>query len=402
MPLKEKKGVLIITDVFKLMAGSERNITRLLACIDKERFELSVACFISGKLARDMRDRGFPVYDLQRGGIYTVHGFKNLVFLRKLICEKQISLIVTYHEGADFYGLVLSRLCSIPVISSRRDMGFNTRSHHEIAYKLLGRFYDSVITVCDAVKNEVVKRGWFPPGKINTIYNGVDLERFDGTSCVKTLRTAMGIKHDRSVVGMIANIRRIKGVQFFIEAASIIAKRGAPVEFLVIGDDMNEAGYTEAEMKALARNLNVHENLRFLGRRTDVAELISLFDIAVVSSLSEGFSNAILEYMAASKPVVATDVGGNSEAVVHCETGLLVPPGNANALADAIWTLLEKKEMALAFGKAGRRRVEQKFTLRKMIDHYEELFDRVITENRCDSKECMNPKHMSMAEKSRR
>jgi glycosyltransferase involved in cell wall biosynthesis len=124
--------------------------------------------------------------------------------------------------------------------------------------------------------------------------------------------------------------------------------------------------------------MGISQNLYFLGGREDVADLISIFDVAVLASLSEGFSNVILEYMASSKPVVATEVGGNPELVLHGETGLLVPPADAHTLADAILSILEDKEAALRYGAAGRKRVEDKFELGKMIRQYEDLFERVI------------------------
>jgi len=116
-----------------------------------------------------------------------------------------------------------------------------------------------------------------------------------------------------------------------------------------------------------------------------VADLISIFDVAVLTSLSEGFSNVILEYMASAKPVVATEVGGNPEIVVHGETGLLVPPADSNALATAILSILENKEVALRFGMAGRKRVEERFCLDVMLRNYENLFEEVINSGRNNS-----------------
>jgi glycosyltransferase involved in cell wall biosynthesis len=150
------------------------------------------------------------------------------------------------------------------------------------------------------------------------------------------------------------------------------------VEFLIVGDDLNEPGCTRKDMESVANKLNVRRKVHFLGKRNDVRDLISVFDVAVVPSLSEGFSNTILEYMASSKPVVATDVGGNREGVLHGETGLLVPPEDSYALAQAIMTVLEDKDLALRFGRAGRRRVEENFSLEKMVTNYEHLFEQII------------------------
>ncbi len=374
-----KYNILLLTDTFMGMAGSERNITQLLRGIDKEKFDLHMACIYSGQLAQEMREEGHSVIDLLRGGIYTANGFKNILFLRSLIKEKNISLIVAYHEASDFYGLTLAKLCNIPIISSRRDMGFKTRSHHKLAYKLTGRFFDREITVCDAVKQEVVKQGWFPECRIVSIYNGVDLQEYDACSRNSSdIKKKIGINASHPVVGLVANLRRIKGINYLIEAASRICRRRSDVQFLVVGGDTSDQNYSISSMQALAENLGVLQNIHFLGKRKDIPDLISLFDVAVVASLSEGFSNTILEYMASSKPVVATTVGGNAEAVVQGETGFLVPPGDSHALAEAIWTILDNPEMALRFSTAAKRRAEEKFSLDQMIKNYEAVFEQVI------------------------
>lgn len=390
------KKILFITDIFSTMAGSERNITQIMTNIDQRRFQIMVACFISGNLAQDMRDQGFLVFDLKRGGVHTINGLKNLAFLRKLVYENDISLLVTYHESSDFYGLALSKICRVPVISSRRDMGHNTNLRHKIAYRLCGRFFNAVITVCRAVKDKVVHNGWFSANKVFTIYNGVNIREYGNNEDTAFLKKKMGIDANRPVIGLVGGLRKIKGIRYLIEAASIIAKRDPDVLFLVAGPDWREAGCTMEELELFARNLNVSQNVQFLGKRDDIADLISIFDVAVIASLSEGFSNVILEYMASSKSVVATNVGGNPEAVVHGETGLLVPPGDSLSLADAIWSILINKEMGIRLGMAGRKRVEENFGLEKMVKNYEHLFEQIMIINKYSSQ---LKKHLSGSER---
>jgi glycosyltransferase involved in cell wall biosynthesis len=374
----QKKGILILTDTFHGMGGSERNITQLLGGIDKNKFSLYVARFASGKFAENMKDRDFPIMDLNGAGIYTISGLRNLVFLKRFVSEKKISLILTYHESSDFYGLALSIICNIPVISSRRDMSFKTQPHHTLAYRLGGRYFDSVIAVSNAVKEEVVKRRWFHEERILTIYNGINTANYGNAHDGAASKRRLGIHPESPVVGMVANVRKIKGYHYFLHASSIIHRCNRNVQFLIIGNDWTQPGFTISELKRYGEEIGVSQNLHFLGGREDVADLISLFDVAVLASLSEGFSNVILEYMASSKPVVATEVGGNPEIVVHGETGLLVPPADAQALANAILSILKDKEAALRFGMAGRRRVEGKFELGIMIGKYEDLFERII------------------------
>ncbi len=371
-----KINILIITEVFKMMAGSERNISQLLTNINKEKFHFVVACFISGELAQEMRKKGYIIFDLLRGGVYTIKGIKNLFSLKRLIRDNKISLILTYHESSDFYGLILSGLCKIPVISNRRDMGFKTKLHHKLAYRLVGRFFDGVVTVCDAVKRKMSELKWFPEDKIFTIYNGVDLDTFKYQDSAE-IKKNFGINADHIVVGMIANFRAVKGIKYFIEAASKITKYNSKVDFLIVGEDMYEPGYTKRDLEFTAKEKGIFEKCHFLGRIDDIHNIISIFDIAIVPSLTEGFSNVILEYMASAKPVVATDVGGNREAVIHGVTGLLVPPKDSDAIAEAVISIMKDNKFGERLGNNGRIRVERSFSLEMMIKKYEEFFEKV-------------------------
>jgi glycosyltransferase involved in cell wall biosynthesis len=257
-------------------------------------------------------------------------------------------------------------------------MSFNTRRRHGLAYRILGRYFDSVIAVSDAVRKEVVRRHWFPEKKIATIYNAINVNDYAKNNEGHALRDKLGIHPKHPIVGVVANMRMIKGHYYFVHAASIIHKRHPDVEFLVVGYDARKPGCSIAELKQYGETLGMSKNLHFIGGRKETASLIALFDVAVLASLSEGFSNVILEYMASSKPVVATEVGGNPEIVVHGETGLLVPPADGDALARAILSILEDKEVALRFGRAGRKRIEEKFSLDVMLRNYEGLFEQVI------------------------
>jgi glycosyltransferase involved in cell wall biosynthesis len=372
------KGILLVTDTYHGVGGSERNISQLLGGINKDKFKLYVVCFASGRFAENMKDMDLSIINLNGAGIYTISGFKNFVFLRRLVREKKISLIVTYHEASDFYGLALSIICGIPVVSSRRDMSFKTKPHHRLAYRLGGRYFDSVITVSNAVKQEVVKRGWFPEERICTIYNAINTADYGNAHDGIALKRRLGIHPESPVVGMVANIRDVKGYPYFLQAASIIHRYNQNAQFLMIGYDIPKSSFTIAGLKRHGEEIGISQNLHFLGGREDVSDLISIFDVAVLASLSEGFSNVILEYMASARPVVATEVGGNPEIVVHGETGLLVPPGDSKALASAILSVLEDKEVALRFGMAGRKRVEERFSLNIMLRNYENHFEQVI------------------------
>jgi glycosyltransferase involved in cell wall biosynthesis len=248
-----------------------------------------------------------------------------------------------------------------------------------MAYRAFGRYFDLNIVVCRAIQEQMEKNKRFPGGKIKCIYNGVDLASFQEAPGRASLRQEIGLSNGSLVAGVVANLRGVKGIRFFIEAASLIHRRKKDVEFLVIGLDMREPGCTQRELMDIAGQLSVADRIFFLGLRNDVPELMKIIDVGVLPSLSEGFSNVILEFMACSKPVVASDVGGNRESVAHGENGYLVAPGDSVGLSEAILRLLERQEERKQFGAAGRKRVEEFYSLNGMIKEYENTFLSVIS-----------------------
>jgi glycosyltransferase involved in cell wall biosynthesis len=256
-------------------------------------------------------------------------------------------------------------------------MGFKTRLPHRIAYRLVGRYFDGVITVSDAVRKEVIRRGWFKEGKVWPIHNGIKVEEYTNHVNREAIKRSIGIEANKYVVGLVGNVKTIKGIRYFLQGASLVCAENSEVEFVIIGGDLKEAGSSMNDMKLLAKRMNIADRIHFLGEKKEIGELISIFDVAVLSSLSEGFSNVLLEYMACAKPVVATDVGGNKEAVIDGETGLLVPPENAHRLAEGINVFLGSRKIASRCGLAGRRRVEEEFSLKRMIQKYEDIFEYV-------------------------
>ena len=166
---------------------------------------------------------------------------------------------------------------------------------------------------------------------------------------------------------------RYKGHDVFLNAWQVVVQRFPDAVALLIGE-----GQARAELEQRVAELGLGQAVRLLGSRDDARALLGLVDLVVHPSQQEGFSNAILEAMAAGKPVVATDVGGNPEAVVDGVTGLLVPPGDPGGLATAIIRLLGDPASREAFGKAGRARAAELFTLDGMIRKYEGLYERLI------------------------
>jgi len=173
---------------------------------------------------------------------------------------------------------------------------------------------------------------------------------------------------------MIANFNfEIKGHRYFMEAAKSVLEKVPDVEFLLIGDGPLRSKYEE-----MARSLGVEKKVCFLGRRNDIPSILSVLSVSVLSSISEGLSNVVLESMAAGRPVVATRVGGNPELVINGTTGYLVPPADSEALTEAVVALLKNPAKARSMGVAGKKLVEEKFTVEAMVKGYENLYQSLM------------------------
>ncbi|MCK5595141.1 glycosyltransferase, partial [bacterium] len=209
-----------------------------------------------------------------------------------------------------------------------------------------------------------------------TIYNGIDVEDFNKDFDYQARRKEIGVAEDELLVGIFARLYPQKGHKYFLEAASKINKAIDNVKFMIVGE-----GPLESELKERAMKLGIRGKVIFTGLRHDIPELLHIVDVSVLSSFIEGFSNIILESMAAGKPVVATDVGGNSEAVINGETGFIVPSANSAKLANAIAKILDNKQLRIDMGRKARERVT-KFSIQEMARQTDNLYKTCLAKKR--------------------
>jgi glycosyltransferase involved in cell wall biosynthesis len=274
-------------------------------------------------------------------------------------------------------GTLAARLAGVPiVVTSRRIMeDFKaTKSRYLFLDRVANRLTDVIVANSEAVRQDTIAREHLAYQKVGMVYNGIEVDRYLVPSD-ETIRHSSGLVGREPLVGVIATLDPRKGHPFLLEAWATVAARYPSAIVLLIGD-----GPSRPELEAQAQSAGLGQSVRFLGTRHDIPDLLALLDLVVHPSLTEGFSNAILEAMAAGKPVVATAVGGNPEAVVDRVTGLLVPARDSQALAQAMLRLLEHPDEAAAFGCAGRERVAQRFGMQLMVREYELLYERLVSE----------------------
>ena len=365
------------------IGGTERQVTDLVLALDRTRFEPRVCCLVTGgPLELLLRERDVPVdvVGLPRPRSF-VHGLGStpglawgLTRLWRVLARERPDIAHGFLYWSYTLGACVARAARVPVVlASRRSLGHPRTSQR--GYRTLTRLgnlaTDLVIANSEAVRRHALHADGVDPERVVIIPNGVDLQRFGGRPD-PSLRASLGLDAGTPIVGVTANLLDYKGHGYFLEAWRNLRSAYPKAQAILMGD-----GPLREELEGRIRALDLGGSVRLLGSRPDVPALLTLVDLVVHPSLEEGFPNAVLEAMAAGKPVVATSVGGTPEAVVHGETGLLVPARHSGALAEAMIRVLTCPAEARALGEAGRRRVAERFGLAAMVQRHEALYERL-------------------------
>jgi glycosyltransferase involved in cell wall biosynthesis len=235
------------------------------------------------------------------------------------------------------------------------------------------------VAVSEGTRQHHIRLGKLAPEKVVTLYNGIDLSCFslNGQFDRRASRQALGIPLDAPVLITVAVLRPPKGIQYLIEALPTILQAVPEARYLVVG-----SGQHEAALKELAQTYGVAERVIFTGARDDVPALLSMSDLFVLPTLTEALPTVLAEAMAAQKPIVASSVGGVPEMIEHGCNGLLVPPADPAKLAAACLQLLQDQAQARAMAYAGRQIVEQRFNIRKQVEHLGDLYQELLAKGR--------------------
>jgi len=245
-----------------------------------------------------------------------------------------------------------------------------------LLYRLLARWVDGFIAVSDEVRQSIIMQVGPIQDEVFTICNAVDLKLFEKTGDKAALCEQLGIEAHSNLVAVVGRLTEQKGHCYLIDAASDIVSACPNTHFLFIGD-----GELRDQLQGQAKQAGVSKNIHFLGVRKDVPELLADADLFVLSSLWEGLSVALLEAMAAGKPIVASSISGTIQAVTHNQTGLLVPPRDSRALAEATVQLLSDPAKAWEMGQAAKQYVEENFSAKKQVDEHLALYHQLLSGN---------------------
>jgi glycosyltransferase involved in cell wall biosynthesis len=294
--------------------------------------------------------------------------FSDLARLKAFVREHRINLVQTFFQDPHLLGAILKCLAPVKLIGSFRDMGFWRTFSGTVKIRLSDFLYDGYIANSEAVKNYSSKSFRISPDKITRIYNG-----FHFSERPVPARSSFN-QTDPMVVGIVAGLnRKVKRVHDFITMASIVRATLPDTRFVVIGD-----GNLKEKLMGYSDSLGLKKSISFMGAVTNPIDHIMKFDVGVLTSESEGFSNAIIEYMACGVPVVATDAGGNSEIVISGENGYLVAAGNPAIMAEKVLFLLTNPSHAREISRANREKVARYYTVAGMVEQHQAYYQGIL------------------------
>lgn len=376
------KLLFVISDL--QVGGTERQVALLAPELARLGWAVAIYSFADGELRRQLEQSGVTVILVpgKHGLLYTSRIMRAVsvclgaVHLCWVMLTLRPRIVHCFLPAAYLIAAPITFLTRMPVrIMSRRSLNFYQRnlfirSFERVLHHLMQAVLGNSRAVVEQLKEEGVR-----PNQLGLIYNGFDCSAFTNSGAPAAHRKRLGIALDEFVMCIVANIIPYKGHRDLIAALGLAApKLPAQWRLLVVGRD---DGIGEA-LKDQVAQLGLMDHISFLGPRGDIAAILGASDVGLLCSHEEGFSNAILEGMASGLPMIVTDVGGNAEAVIDEQTGLVVPAHNAQRLSDAIVRLASDPAGRTKFGDAGRLRVIEHFGLQPFVHSHHRLYQELL------------------------
>lgn len=365
--------VIISTEI----GGTEQQLYNLLTLLDRSRFRPMLAYYQKGGKDADFRaidDLGvfYLPRSLSRG-----HMLGTALQLAAVMKRENVQIVHTFLDGATVAGMAGAILAGVPLKIASERTGLVEKKTNPLKELFFGRVTpaltrraDLVIANSRASARRATARG-VPESRIHVIYNGLhpgplSLSAEDGA------RARSWLKSGGPVVGIASRLHRYKDHRTLLNACRLLVEKHPSLQVLVVGD-----GPERAALERQSSQLGIRDNVIFTGYQAP-APFISLMDVAALTTnLAEGMPNFVMEAMWLGKPVVATGIGGTAELVLHGETGLLVPPGDVEALAGAIGALFSDPARASRMGELGRQRIAEHFSLEAMVTAHEGLYTEI-------------------------
>lgn len=348
------------------IGGAERLVLDLCNGLKENGNFVPYVCSLTtgGNLVNEFATKGISAYSLNKkeGLDFTIP-----LKLRNLIKKNYINILHTHNAGPWIYGTFTKMLSPVRLVHTEHSNVSENDRRIFFLEKWLSYFTDIIISDSKFVADFMIFKQKINSSKIRVIYNGVDIESF--SLCKdEDLKNQLDLD-GKFIIGNVARLELIKDHKTLISAFEIVKKEIPEAFLLLVGD-----GSQRKNIENLIAQKGLSESVLITGIVSDVRKYLSLTDLFVLSSLSEGLPLSLIEAMAAGKPVVATAVGGNPEIVINSKTGILVPPNDPEKLAQGIINIFSNKQL-LSLGQAGKERVDQYFDLHEMIREYEHVYN---------------------------
>ena len=365
------KKILFVIDGLEF-GGGERVFLQLAKGL-KDRFEIVVAAVPGGEFEQSIRQLGTSFYAVDLGRRFSL---KPVLQIRDIILSHRVSLLHSQGVRADFFARIAGKItgvrhivCTIAMPVEGFDVGPLRKKTYQFFDRLTERWVARFIVVSDSLKRILIEGRGIPAQRVVRIYNGIELDQYRPVLEQVNVRNQWGISQEVPLVGAIGRMVWQKGFEYLIEAVPEIMRVVPEAGFLLVGDGLLREG-----LEDLGERLEVKDRVIFTGFRGDIKDIIAAIDILVIPSLLEGFPMITLEAMAMAKPIVATNITGITEQITTEENGILVPPKDPDALAKAVIRILADRECGKTMGLAARKKVEQEFSVEKMVSETEKVY----------------------------
>ncbi len=330
---------------------------------------VKILCPPESGLAKNALREGIPTFLMR---IKHILDIQSLWRIKKLIQRENFHVVNTHSSIDSWVASFAAKLAKVPVLVRTRHLSVPVSTH---PLNFIYKIPDAVIATGESIRKKLIEDNHLNPSQVVSIPTGVSLDKFSPKVIAPHLKSELGLNESGAVITMVAVLRSWKRHDIFLEAARHILPHYPSARFLVVGE-----GPVRSRIHERIKELELDGTVLMTGYREDIPEILSVTDVAVLTSESyEGVPQAVLQYLATEKPVVATDVGSISEAIQDGRTGILVPSNNVGSVADAILKLLNDKQLAGRFGKNGRRLVEQKFTSQAMVEDTLKLYNEIYS-----------------------
>jgi glycosyltransferase involved in cell wall biosynthesis len=392
--LNKTRIIHIITRLDK--GGSAETTLQVASLLNREKYDIFLVHGLSlesnmGVMEQEALIRDLSLAEKKGVRVFTISSLVRRLSLRndllafvsiyRLIKRIKPHIVHTHTSKAGVLGRVAAYLAGVPVIIHTPHghvfhsyYGYIVTKMIVFVERILSLMTDKITALTERERDEHLECGIASTNKYIIIHSGVTLQQIMNTNIdIEKGKKKLGIPQNSNVIGAVGRLVPVKGHKYLVSAAKKITKEFDNAVFVFVGD-----GYLESKLERQAESLGIRDNIIFAGWRSDVIDVLDLFDILVLPSLNEGMGKVLIEGMALGKPIVASSVGGIIDLVKNGDNGILVPPRDSDGLSDAILNLIRNKKLAQELGKNGKAKVYPEYDTTVMIRQIEDLYESLL------------------------